>query len=95
MQEYLILKDCTGSQTGHDFNQFTAGTTAKLSDDLAAAFLKEGWAKPVEKAAADIAKAPAELAHAVLETIVEARETKVMGPEETKPAELKAKKGKK
>jgi hypothetical protein len=117
MKQHLILKDCTGSQSGHDYHAFTAGTTAELSDDLARAFVAEGWAKPVAEAAGDIAKAPPALAEAVLEAVAEAeiqprelaegdlpegseaapvnpaeiRETKVDGPEETKPA--RAKKG--
>lgn len=109
MKQYLILKDFNGSNTGHDFNRFTAGTVAKLSDDLARAAMAEGWAKEAEVAAMEIAQAPADLAGPVLEALADAvigldgpvpegdlerdianpaelRETKVVEPEETKPA---------
>ena len=96
MKSYLILKSFTGSQNGIDSESFVAGTTRHLSDSLVAALggPAGGVIKPAEQAAAEIAKAPHALAEAVLESIEDAetppdpnaRETKVTGPEETKPA---------
>lgn len=87
MKQHHILISFNGSQTGADECQFEAGTTAALSDSLAAVVVPEGWAEPV---------APDVLAGGphpkLIETpeapneLVEHRETKVTGPTETKPA---------
>ncbi len=69
MKQYLILKDFDGSQDGHDFHAFRAGTTRPLSPSLAAIAVKEGWARDAGLAAADIANAPPELAAAVLDAV--------------------------
>ncbi len=47
MKPHRILKSFKGSQTGHDHHEFTAGTEAHLSHDLAAIVVKAGWAEPV------------------------------------------------
>ncbi len=92
MKDYLVLKDFNGSQSGLDFHRFTAGTTAKLSTSLATAALAEGWVKPHDgKAEPTHTPAPTpeptpEPEVVPAETPEEARETKVSGPEETKPA---------
>lgn len=72
MKAHRILKDFNGSQTGNDFRAFKAGEVADLSDDLARIAVGEGWA---------------ELATQKPNTAVE-RETKVTGPEETKPFDI-------
>jgi hypothetical protein len=105
MKTYLILRDFTGSHNSIDSESFVAGTTRKLSDSLAAALggTDGGFIKAGEDAKADIDAAPAELADAVLDAIsdaesdssasdVESRETKVTGPDETKPDKKKGKK---
>jgi hypothetical protein len=47
MKEYAILHTFLGNQTGYgDTETFTAGTTARLSDALAAVAVAEGWAAP-------------------------------------------------
>lgn len=98
MKTYSILKAFNGSQHGHDFASFEAGSEALLSDGLAAIAVKEGWAQPVDLEAAlapvsgldvpagDLAHAlqnPAELRET---KVVTPAETKVDGPEEPKPA---------
>jgi hypothetical protein len=117
MKDYLILKDFKGSQDGFgDGENFDAGTVAALSTDLARIAVGEGWARPAEEAAKEIASAPKHLADNVIEAIAnvtgldgpvpegdlehdivnpaELRETKVIGPEKTKPDKPAAKKGK-
>jgi len=48
MKPYRILKTFKGSQTGHDHDEFVAGTTRDLSKELAAVVVKEGWAELAE-----------------------------------------------
>jgi len=100
MKPYRILKAFNGSQHGHDFVSFAAGSEAPLSDALAAIAVREGWAKPVELGAAlapvaglDEPIPAGDLAHdlrnpaEVRETkVVTPAEAKVVEPEETKPA---------
>jgi hypothetical protein len=90
MKPYRVLRHFAGNQTGNgETEYFKEGTTAMLSDHLAEVVLKAGHVEPAEpKKASEPALTPA-LAPA------EDRETKVTGPEETKPEEPKAKKGKK
>jgi hypothetical protein len=76
MKPYHILHDFRGSQTGLDSHEFTAGTTADLSDALAAVAVGEGWAEP----------APPDLPVGR----AAARHTKVTGPTETKPSPVVA-----
>ncbi|MBP3958347.1 hypothetical protein J8F10_24120 [Gemmata sp. G18] len=78
MKNYRILKSFKGSQTGHDCHEFEAGTEARLSDSLAEVVVKEGWAELI---------APVPEPEPEIEAVVdaEARETKVIKPEETKP----------
>lgn len=73
---YKVLKDFAGSQTGNDGpHRFLAGTAAGLTDHLAEVALKEGYVEPADGTEPARPSAPAE-----------GRETKVTGPEETKPA---------
>jgi hypothetical protein len=77
MKPHRIIKTFKGSQDGHDHHHFEEGTTAHLSDGLAAIVVKEGWAEPVKEASG----------HPAL-----SRDTKVIEPEETKvdePDEIK------
>lgn len=76
MKLHEILKSFAGSQTGSDECRFEAGTTAALSDSLAAIVVPEGWAKPAVTGL-PIGDKPVR---------AEAIEAKVTGPEETKPA---------
>jgi len=47
MKPHRILKDFKGTQDGHgDGQEFTAGTTVPLSDQLADVVVRAGWAKP-------------------------------------------------
>jgi hypothetical protein len=48
MTPHHITKTFKGSQTGHDHDEFVAGTVRGLSRDLAAIAVKQGWAVPVE-----------------------------------------------
>ncbi|MCE9566356.1 MAG: hypothetical protein K8U57_30400 [Planctomycetes bacterium] len=93
MKPYHILKDFNGSQTGHDFHQFKAGTTSPLSDSLAAIAVGEGWAKAADPVPSKVVTLQPPLTGDTQEvTLPEDRETKVVGPEETKvtePAETK------
>lgn len=80
MKHYRILKTFKGNQTGNgETQEFMADTVALLSDSLAEVVVKEGWAELA------LPKEPP----------AETRETKVTGPDETKPAAPLAKKGKK
>jgi hypothetical protein len=47
MTPHRITKTFKGSQTGHDHDEFVAGSVRDLSRDLAAVVVKEGWAEPV------------------------------------------------
>lgn len=84
MKAHRILKDFNGSQTGHDFHVFKAGSTVHLSTDLAAIATREGWAeqdetKPVvQQAAVEVPEVQAEIP-------AETRESKIVEPDETKP----------
>lgn len=103
MKPHRILTPFNGSQTGHDFQSFAAGTVVPLSAPLAAIAVGQGWAEPVTEtpappqpartpAAADDAKGPTSDAPA--DPLAD-RETKVVSPAETKPARPAPKKGKK
>jgi hypothetical protein len=96
MKLYDILKDFNGSQTGHDFQAFKAGTTANLSDSLAAIAVKEGWVKPIAVGGIVPMAKPVLVGETPSEQTVPAddRETKVTAPEESKPARPFHKKGK-
>jgi len=86
MKLHHILKDFHGSQTGHDFQVFKADTTAPLSDSLAVIAVGEGWAKPAEPdtlVGGPHPKLAVEPDAPIV--LVEHRETKVTGPDETKP----------
>jgi hypothetical protein len=99
MKPYRILKTFKGSQTGLDGPYlFTEGTVAELSDHLAQVMLRAGYVKPA--VSKEVARQIAEVAAPVVglkepvpegnleEAIAnptEIRETKVTGPEETKP----------
>jgi hypothetical protein len=105
MKPHLILNDFTGSQTGLDFHQFAAGTTARLSDDLAAQAVAQGWAKEVVDLAdvvVDVTGRDRPVPEGELDEVLaiegddkpllaENRETKVIEPAETKPAKPLAK----
>lgn len=78
MKPYKILNDFTGSQTGTDGpHYFKAGTVAELSNSLAETVLKEGWAEPHVPEKQEAAPARADQ-----------RDTKVTGPDETKPFDI-------
>jgi hypothetical protein len=49
---YDILKDFKGSPDGCFAVQYLAGTTAELTDSLAAVAVAEGWAKPAASSSA-------------------------------------------
>lgn len=90
MKPYLIVKSFHGSQDGLTTDSFVAGSTVELSDDLAAIVLKEGWVEPVAtdpvlEPEPEPESAPQEEDEDDTATAVEERETKVDGPEETKP----------
>lgn len=51
---YHIITDFKGSQDGRFSEDFKAGTQAELSDYLAGIVVPEGWAEPVEEAAAPV-----------------------------------------
>ncbi|WP_020474558.1 hypothetical protein [Zavarzinella formosa] len=104
MKPHHILTGFKGSQDGHgDGQEFVAGTTAHLSNDLARIAVGEGWAKPL--ATGGVVTQPERLplvGETPSETVIpddappaEDRETKVVEPEETKPAKKFEKKGKK
>lgn len=101
MKPHNILKTFKGTQDGlHDCHEFVAGTVAPLSKGLAAIVVKEGWAEPV----ADTAHLKSITAPVIGVDVPEGdlaadlanpaalRETKVIEPEETKPAGKKSKK---
>ncbi len=86
MKPHTILKSFNGSQTGHDFQQFQAGSVADLSRDLAAIAVKEGWAEPYATGGIVPPSKPLLVGEVPSESTIPAenRETKVVGPEETK-----------
>lgn len=77
MNPYRILVTFNGSQTGLDCHEFVAGTTAMLSDDLAAVAL---WSRWVE------AELPEDAVTPDTAPLAANRETKVVEVAETKPA---------
>lgn len=90
MKPYRILKDFAGNQTGNGQTEyFKAGTVRDLTDHLAEVVLKEKWVEPVA------AQVPAPPQDPVIEVEgilhAEARETKVVEPEETKTTKPLAK----
>jgi hypothetical protein len=75
MKPHRILKTFDGNQTGTGPNErFVEGTVADLSDHLAEVAVKGGLAEPVTGEAGQ--KQP------------DGRETKVAGPQETKPLDI-------
>lgn len=92
MKPYRILRDFAGSQTGNDGPfYFRKDEIANLSDHLAEVVLKEGWVEPFRPDTITGGPHPKLVpdpgAPNVLVT-TENRETKVTGPEETKPFDI-------
>ena len=92
MKTCRLKKTFSGNQTGYGETETLAeGAVATLSDPLAEIALKEGWAEPESPIPVITATARGVLTPEA----IEARETKVTAPAETKPAAPAAKKGKK
>lgn len=92
MKQHAILKQFKGSNDGLVTELFEAGTVAKLSDELAAVAVSQGWAEPAEQFADKLATVEG-LPHPIpdgnlAEDLANPHviETKVSQPEETKPA---------
>ena len=96
MKPYRILRTFAGNQTGNgETEHFMEGTVRNLTDHLAEVVLKEGWVKQassseyLETVTADVVGLDGPVPEGNLEEDIanpaEIRETKVTGPEETKP----------
>src|SRR4051794_3539468 len=85
MKPYRILKDFKGTQDGqHDCIEFKEGKVEPLSPGLAAIVVREGWAELATRADMIATREPVAKPDEPNDHM-EARETKVTGPEETKP----------
>src|SRR3954452_1554345 len=98
MKLHHIHKDFKGTQDGqHDYREFKAGEIAPLSPGLAAIVVREGWAEPHTPDVLSGGPHPKldvepDAPNVHVESMADHRETKVTGPEETKPlAEMKHK----
>jgi hypothetical protein len=92
MKPHRILTSFKGNQTGiGETEEFEAGTVRDLSDHLAENVVRAGWAEPL--ATGDVAPEPDSLPFVGETPPEQTRETKVTGPQETKPE--KSKKAKK